>query len=377
MGAKMDRQRILVVEDHRPLLSAIRDVLEAGGYGVLTAIDGIEALEIMEESRPDLIVADIMMPRMNGYDLYEAVRTRPEWIPIPFIFLTARAAKEDVLKGKGLGAEDYIIKPFDPQELLVAIQARLGRAQAIREATEAEFDYLKQQIINVLSHELRTPLTYIQGYTSLALEDIHSPDSLQAFLTSIKRGADRLTRLVEDMLLVIQIDTGQTAKDFEMLAGVHHDLGEVVERTVKKLKEQAQASGVALEVELPSSFPPIRLCEPFFIEALGRLIDNGIKFSKHQEKRVTVSGQVQNGWIEIAVQDRGVGIAPEEIPHLFERFRQINREKMEQQGIGLGLAIAKDFIGLHGGEIVVESALEEGSTFTIRLPVTDKLQPTT
>lgn len=371
----MDRQSILIVEDHKPLLSAIRDVLEAGGYNVLTAIDGVEALEIMEGARPDLIVADIMMPRMNGYDLYEAVRARPEWIPIPFIFLTARAAKEDILKGKGLGAEDYIIKPFDPQELLVAIQARLGRAQAIREATEAEFDHLKQQIINVLSHELRTPLTYIQGYTSLALEDIHSPDSLQSLLHSVKRGADRLTRLVEDMLLIIQIDTGQTAKDFEMLAGVHYDLVEVMERTVKKLEVQAQARGVALETELPSSLPPVRLCEPFFTDALGRLVDNGIKFSRHQEKRVTVSSQVQNGWIEIAVQDRGVGVAPEEIPHLFERFRQINREKMEQQGIGLGLAIAKDFIGLHGGEIIVESTLEEGSTFTIRLPVIDETQP--
>lgn len=370
----MAKQNILVVEDHKPLLSAIRDVLEAGGYHVFIAIDGVEALQVMEKSRPDLIVADIMMPRMNGYDLYEAVRARPEWVPIPFIFLTARARKEDVLKGKMLGAEDYITKPFDPQDLLVAIQARLGRAQAIREATEAEFEHLKQQIINVLSHELRTPLTYIQGYTSLAMEDVHSPESLQAFLQSIKRGADRLTRLVEDMMLVIQIDTGQAAKDFQMLVNVHRNLGEIVERTVKKLKEQAQARGVALEVELPSSLPPVRLCEPFFTEALGRLIDNGIKFSRHQEKRVTVSGQVQNGWVEIAVRDRGVGIAPEEIPHLFERFRQINREKLEQQGIGLSLAITRDLIGLHGGEIVVESTFGEGSTFTIRLPIANKAQ---
>ncbi|RLC85875.1 MAG: hypothetical protein DRI79_10805, partial [Chloroflexi bacterium] len=167
-------QHILVVEDHEILLEAIRDILETAGYIVSTAPDGVQALQVMEKIRPDLIVADIMMPRMDGYTLYEAVRARPEWVPIPFIFLTAKTEKEEMLKGKGLGAEDYITKPFDAQELLVVVRARLKRAQAIREVTEAEFDQLKQQIITVLSHELRTPLTYVRTYTELALEEISS-----------------------------------------------------------------------------------------------------------------------------------------------------------------------------------------------------------
>lgn len=366
----MGRSRILVVEDHKPMLAAIQTILEEEGYTVFTASDGVEALQVMAKNKPDLIVADIMMPRMDGYTLYETVRARPEWVLIPFIFLTAKSEQKAVLKGKKLGAEDYITKPFDPEELTVAIRARLTRAQNIQEAANVEFDQLKQQITTMLGHELRTPLTYVSGYTNLALEDVSSlsPDAMQEFLGGIKRGADRLTRLVEDLLLLIRIDSGQTAEEFRALVAVHQDPGEIVEHTVQKYEKQAVNRGLALEVSIEPNLPPTRLCEPFFVNALGRLVDNGIKFSRGKGERVTVSVRIVEKWVEVIVSDEGVGIPPDDLDHLFERFRQIGRAKMEQQGTGLGLAIAQDLIHLHDGEIVVESTPEKGSTFTIRLP---------
>ena len=367
----MEKQHILVVEDHGPLLAAIQHVLELENYSVMTAIDGLEALELMKQVRPDMIIADIMMPRMDGYDLYKAVRARPDWVPIPFIFLTARSEKEDMLKGKSMGVEDYIIKPFDPQELLIAVQARLGRAQAIQEATEASFEQLKQQIINTLSHELRTPLTYIQGYTALALESPPSAEDFKDFLLSIKRGADRLTRLVEDMLLLVRLDTGQAADEFQVLSSLQNDLGEVVKRTVRQHEGQASEQGVKLEVELADDLPATHMSEPFFVDALDRLLNNAIRFCRYGEQWVKVTTRANDNWIEIAVQDNGIGIAADQIPHLFERFRQIDREEMEQQGAGLGLSIAQQLIKLHDGKILVESKLGEGSTFTIRLPIAE------
>lgn len=367
----MKKQHILVVEDHEPLLAAIQHVLELENYAILMASDGIEALQAMEETQPDLIVADIMMPRMNGYAFYEAVRERPEWVPIPFIFLTARAEKEDMLRGKSLGVEDYIIKPFDPEELVVAVQARLGRAQAIQKASEIGFEQLKQQIINTLSHELRTPLTYIQGYTALALEDASSPGELGDFLHAIKKGADRLTRLVEDMLLLVQLDTGQTANEFETLSNVQKDLDELVKRTILQYETQAAAQGITLKAHLAADLPPVRTCEIFFVDALGRLLDNAIRFSQGPGKQVWISVRASDEWAEVAVRDEGVGIATDQIPYLFERFRQINRQQMEQQGAGLGLAIAQELIALHEGEITVDSQPGEGSTFTIRLPAAE------
>jgi len=273
--------------------------------------------------------------------------------------------------GKSLGAEDYITKPFDPQELLVAVRARLGRALAIREVTEVEFDQLKRQITTVLGHELRTPLTYVRGYTELALDDVSSlsPDDIQMFLLGIKQGADRLNRLVDDLLLLVQLDTGQMARDFRLVAQVCRDLGEILERTAQQYEQQAADCGVTLETEVEPDLPPVLLCDLLFTDALGRLVDNGIRFCRGEGKRVTVSARVDDGWVEVAVSDNGMGIPAEEIPHLFERLRQVGRQQMEQQGAGLGLAIAQELIHLHGGEIIVESTPGEGSTFTIRLPV--------
>ncbi len=252
----------------------------------------------------------------------------------------------------------------------MAVHARLVRAQAIRQATDIEFDQLKQQIVTMLGHELRTPLTYVSGYTDLALEDVStlSPDAMQEFLNGIKRGADRLTNLVEDLLLLIRLDTGRTEEEFHGLVAVHQDLGRIVERTVRKYEKQATNRGVALEVNTAPNLTPVRLCEPFLVNALDQLVENSIKFSHGQGKHVTVRTKIVKDWAEIAISDEGVGISSDDLPHIFERFRQIGREQMEQQGTGLGLAIAQELIRLHGGEITVESALGEGSTFTIRLP---------
>ncbi len=362
---------ILVVEDHELLLRALRDMLEIHGYRVVTAKNGVEALEAMERTVPDLIVADIMMPQMDGYAFYQAVRSRPAWVPIPFIFLTAKADREDILKGKGMGAEEYLTKPFDSEELIVTIQSRLARAEAIRESSAAEFERLKGQIVTAFSHEIRTPLTYVRGYTELALEDLASatPESLEAFLHGIKRGADRLTKLVDDLLLLVRLDTGRVADEFHSLVHVSGSCGQTVAQTVQQYIPVAAEHGLLLDAEISPDLPPVELCESLFSDALRRLIDNAIKFSRGAGKRVLVSARANGEWVEIAVRDEGVGIAPQELPHLFERFRQIDRDHLEQQGMGLGLAIARELVRLHHGDIDVESQVGAGSTFIIRLPV--------
>lgn len=372
----MPKKQILVVEDQDLLLMAIRDVLEMEGYRVVTAGDGVEGLEVMRTLAPDLIIADISMPRMDGYKFFEAVHARPEWVPIPFIFLTARAEKEDRLKGKAMGAEDYLVKPFDPQELLVVVRSRIGRAEAIREATEGEFEELKQQIITLLSHELRTPLTSVYGYTELALEDAATLPSgeFQQYLIGIRRGADRLRTLVEDLLMIVRLDTGQLEREFRLLGTLRDNLSEIIMRAVNLFGAQASRENIALETKISANLPPVLIYENFFIDALSRLIDNAIKFSRNKGERVTVSAQVVDGWVEIAVADEGVGISPQGVARLFERFRQINREKMEQQGIGLGLSIVKALITCMEGEVGVVSELGVGSTFTIRLPAAHEHQ---
>jgi DNA-binding response OmpR family regulator len=126
---------ILVVDDQPDVLDSIGLVLEAAGYRVLTASDGVEALDVLEPQPVDLILADIAMPRMNGYQLYERVRENPQWVAIPFVFLTARALDSDIRYGKGLGVDDYLTKPIQPEDLLAAVQGRLLRAQQLAQAS--------------------------------------------------------------------------------------------------------------------------------------------------------------------------------------------------------------------------------------------------
>jgi two-component system sensor kinase len=367
----MAKQRILVVEDHKLLLQAIRDLLESQGYEVYLALNGVEALDIMQDVTPDLILSDIMMPQMDGYTFYEKVRENPKWVRIPFIFLTARGQHEDIKRGKALGVEDYLTKPFDTEEVAIAVRSRLERADAIQQATEREFDELKQDIVNVLSHELRTPLTYIAGYTELALEDASdlSPDELVTFLQGIKKGTNRLHGLVEDMLIGVQIDTRRSQQEYERFASVNSDLREIIHSTVQNYEHLAAEQQVTLEEELPEGLPPVELYQPFLEEALGRIIENGIKFSKKPPRRVLVKAESKDDKVHIRVMDKGPGISEEQQSYIFHRLQQLNRQEMEQQGTGMGLFIANAYVDMHGGEITVESEPGEGSTFTITLPV--------
>ncbi len=371
----MNKQRILVVEDHQLLQEAMREILEVDGFEVLTAGDGLIALDMMQETCPDLILSDIMMPQMDGYEFYEKVRGNPQWVRIPFIFLTARGDRDDVLKGKAMGVEDYLTKPFDTQELLVAIHSRLKRAHDLQTVTDTEFDQLKQQLIDILSHELRTPLTYISGYTDLALDDVAAltPETIQEFLKGIKRGADRLNRLTDDFLMVVQIDTGRAEKDFESFARIHHDLGTIINRTTQYYQMIAHTKGVVLVMAVDLELPPVKLHEGFFSNALNRLIDNAIKFSPQDSPHIDIHTATSPQWVQISVTDHGVGIAEEDIAHIFQRFQQINRDKMEQQGTGQGLYIAQSLIQLHSGKLTVSSRLGEGSTFTIHLPIVEEI----
>ncbi len=370
----MTKQRILVVEDHKLLLQAIRDLLETQGYEVSLALNGVEALEIMQDITPDLILSDIMMPQMDGYTFYEKVRENPKWVRIPFIFLTARGQHEDIKRGKALGVEDYLTKPFDTEEVAIAVRSRLERAEAIQQATEHEFDVLKQDIINVLSHELRTPLTYIAGYTELALEDASdlSPEELVTFLEGIQKGADRLHDLVENMLIGVQIDTNQSQQEYDKFAKVHTDLRDIIHVTVQNYQAIAEQQQVSLEEELPETLPPVKLHPPFFIDALARIIDNGIKFSAIPPRYVRITAKADGNTVNIHVSDGGPGISNEQRESIFKRLQQVNRNKMEQQGTGMGLFIAYSYIQIHGGEIIVESELGKGSTFTIQLPVAEE-----
>jgi two-component system sensor histidine kinase/response regulator len=367
----MSTTHILVVEDETELRRGLRVLLEGEGYQVTTAPNGQEALDVLAERRPDLILADLMMPVMDGHEFYKAVRANPAWDAIPFIFLTALGGKTDIRLGRQVGVDDYIVKPADPEDVLFSVRAHLQRAEVYQAKAETWLKGLKKKIVTMMAHELNTPLAHIVGFTELAMGELEtlSSDELETLLAGALQGTKRLEQRINDSLMVMQLDSGVLATEFEEFASPNLYLSTVIQEAVAACARQADEKGIRLEAQVPPVLPPVMTQTRYFSDILSRLLDNALKFTRAGEGHIVVSAGVEGDRMRVKVADNGVGIAPDEISRVFNPLEQIGRETQEQQGTGLGLAIVKGLVDLHGGEIQLESQPGQGSTFTIWLPL--------
>ena len=364
------RRTILIVDDDITIRTSILDLLSISGYQVYSASDGLEALGVLERHVPDLIISDITMPTMDGYAFFEAVRDNTSWTLIPFIFLTALGQAQDIRHGIRLGVDQYLVKPFEPEDLLIAVEARLKRIHQIEEATHSDVEMMKRRLMTAISHELRTPLTYIYGYVNLLQEEDAelSTGERQGMISAIQRGAERLTRLVEDLLFAARLESGEIAS--EVRSGRKPtQLDTLLTEMVNGKASAGKEYDTAIETTIP---PGMTLsCEPAYLRnALARLVDNAIKFTRSPGGHVWITAAQDGEMIRISVQDDGMGVSVDKQKLLFQPLQQIDREQHEQQGIGIGLTIARGIVEAHGGfiEVSSEGMPGQGSTFTIVLP---------
>jgi two-component system, sensor histidine kinase and response regulator len=369
------RQRILVVEDDRVLLEGLRDMLEIAGYAPVIATGAREGLASIAEALPDLIVSDIMMPDMDGYAFFRAVRARPEWTAVPFIFLSARSEGADVRTGKSLGAEDYITKPFEQDDLLTAITSRLRRSSELDAVRRREFDALAQRLTITLNHELRSPLAEVSAYaqlldaggTDLAAEEF---DDL---MRGLQDGVARLARIVEDIVLLADLRSGRARTAFELRRARLDDVARIVREACAPFDGALRARDLVLDLDVPDDLPPVDGDAAYLRGAIARLVDNAVKFSRRAGGAIRVTAAADGPWIRISVTDKGIGIAEAAAATMFDAFRQHDRERLEQQGLGNGLTICHGLVALHRGEISVDSRQGAGATFTVRLPVAESV----
>ena len=378
------KETILIVEDDLHLMEGIREILEIHGYEVWTAPDGQAALELLEQRKklPDLILSDIMMPRLDGYQLFQAVRANPEWVKIPFIFLTAKGERDDVMLGKGMGSDDYIVKPFEAQELLTVIEAKLRRIREVGQYFEDRVAEIKRKVLTIINHEMRTPLTYVVAYSDMLNRDYtdlleRDPDELplsdmRTFLHGINAGANRLRRLVENFILLAELETGEAQETFSWRKERFSNYNALLHVVANQYRDQAREKQAALDVYIEEDLPPIVADSEYLTTAIECLVDNAVKFTERAETRITLRAYQEDGMICFSVTDQGRGIPEEELERIFKSFYQIDREVYEDQGAGAGLAIVKGVVRLHNGRVSVESVLGEGSTFTICIPLADE-----
>lgn len=369
----MRKAKLLIVEDDPNLLGGLRDILTLDNYQVLTAENGKQGLEILEremETPPDLIVSDIMMPQMDGLEFLRKVRLEDKWVRIPFIFLTAKGEKTDIQQGKALGVDDYLVKPFDADDLLLAVDAKLRRHQKISQVQEGQIHELKRNILTILNHEFRTPLTLVVAYADMlkdyGADDNMSSTELMEFLKGVNSGADRLRRLIENFILLVELETGDAERTFHWRKHEINNLEEII-RTAQRQAATEENRERVFEYELTTPLPEIIGDHEYLIVAIRELIDNAIKFSP-KDKVITIGSAVEGDSIRLWVKDEGRGIPEVEFENIWQNFYQINRDHYEDQGTGTGLALVRNIVRLHQGTTRLTSKLDQGSCFMILIP---------
>lgn len=368
-----DRIKILVVEDDFQNRQLINIYLSRSGYDVVSAINGTAALDKLQNYTPDLIISDIAMPFMDGFELYDKVKSFPHLRSVPFIFLTAYSDSEKRRHSKEIGSDDFLTKPIEQEELLASIRGKLKRVKEIKTTTQTEIlnqvDQLKREILSTITHEVNTPLFIIKLTSNLLLDEKmeFQQNELQELLLRIKRSGERLDSLLKDFLITVRVATGEAKKEYEKTKQ-DVDLNFIIQHLLPRFDYDVKSKNITLSTQFVSSIPVLKLDVDQIADVLERLINNAIKFNK-ENGAVTITSSFESDKIMITIEDSGIGIAEDNIPLIFNKFFQVNRAEMEQQGAGLGLNIARDLTRINGGEISVESKEGVGSKFTLIFPV--------
>ncbi len=356
----------MLVDDEQANLELFAAILEEEGYRTLSSNNAAVALKLLETNKPDLIISDIYMPEMGGFEFYEKVQSIPEIRSVPFIFLSALSDRAHVREGKELGADDYLTKPIDIDELVTTVRGKLKRAASMRSAMQSEFDALKEQVLSTLSHELNTPLTYIIGFSEIISGGASSitTDELKEFATLIHHGGGRLKNLVDDFLITVQIDSGHTQKYFETDRR-EFDLTKLMAQLRSEFEPQASEKGIAFNLKGDG---PLRVfaSESLVRDIVGRLLSNAVKFTSTGS--VSLSASAEGEYVRLDVVDTGVGFPEAELPRVCDKFYQVNKEVQQQQGAGLGLYIAKNLANINRCKFEISSSENSGTKVTLHIP---------
>lgn len=362
--------RILIVDDTPANIDVLDQMLEAEGHQISVAASGEAALDLAPKIAPDLILLDIMMPGIDGFETCRRLTADPATKDIPVLFITAKSDAEDVVKGFSLGAVDYIAKPFREQEVLTRVRFHLQRKHLIEEMKDknrklTEVNDLKNKFLGMASHDLKNPITSIRGYARILLDQGGKlPEETRTeFLEAIHEISGHMLELLGDLLNISMIESGHLN-----LCLKNDSLAALVEERLRVHRFLAEKKNIVLHASL-AELPPFAFDASRIGQAIDNLLSNAIKFSP-PDKNIHIALEDADGHAKFSVRDEGPGLSQEDQGKLFGPFQKLaNRPTGDEPSHGLGLAITKKMVEAHHGRLSVESAPGAGSTFSFEIPM--------
>lgn len=354
---------ILIVDDVSKNIQVVGNILKPLGYKISYALSGETALEHTKDKEFDLILLDIMMPEMIGFEVCEKLKSNKKTQNIPVIFLTAKDDETSIARGFEIGAVDYITKPFKQEELRARVKTHLTIKQ--QEKNLLELNKTKDKFFSIISHDLKNPFNQIIGFSELLVKTIEKQDIEKStrFANFILESSKSAYKLLENLLEWSRSQTGKIEYNPEKI----YPRGIIVE-TFGLLENIAKEKKIELFNEIPDNLT-VHADLNMITTVIRNLVSNAIKFSNLNGKIKIYHTAIENNYIEITVEDNGIGIKAEVIDKLFKIDTNLTTVGTNQEkGTGLGLILCKEFVEKNKGEIYVESQENQGSKFKFTLP---------
>jgi len=345
--------KVLIVDDDMLNLEILEEIL-MDFCDVKTANSGDEALDLLPKYMPDLILLDIMMPGMDGYEVCKKVRSDDRFCFVKIILVSGKAMLEERLEGYQAGADDYITKPFVDEELEAKVKVflKLKRSE--------EVDRIKGDFLRIFSHETRTPLNGILLSTQLLLDDKTLSNDAMDYINVIDESGRRLLDFVKKTTFLCDLKGGLELKYTDEPVKMH------VNNAIANLQKKAKQNNNSFKVKIPDNLEA-KADWGILFQVISYILDNAVNYSPKNDD-IFVTAKIEDGYCVISISDNGDGIKPEWINKIFNEFA-IRDIMHHQKGLGLSLAISRHVMELHGGSIEVDSTPGKGAIFSLNLPV--------
>jgi signal transduction histidine kinase len=361
--SKKDFTNILIVDDIPANLQILSEILEREGHKVRPVLNGVMALQVAEKEKPDLILLDIMMPEMDGFEVCQHFKELPDLADVPIIFISALNDSNEIVKALHFGAADYITKPFHANEVTARVATHLKLYQQKNELQKINAE--KDKFFSIIAHDLRSPFNSFLGLTEIMAEELPSLslEQAQEIAKSMSKSANNLHRLLENLLQWSRMQQGAIPYNAEIL-----QLDLLVAESIEMIYEPAKSKGIEIVTTINNDIKV--LADPNMLQTVIRnLISNAVKFTQRDGK-VYVSANVNADHItQISIQDTGIGMNRELLNNMFRIDVKTSRKGTDNEpSTGLGLLLCKEFVEKHGGRIWAESEEGKGSVFRFTIP---------